>query len=74
MFLEVEMIAVKFSTLGGGVYIEQTSKAEYKAANRCFRFDAKGNAEYAQYGELVASGDRARFWGHVYKLSDFVIC
>jgi hypothetical protein len=64
---------VKFSSLAGGVFIEVTDKMEYESSDRCFRFDAKGNAEYAFYGDLVANGERARYYGHVYKANEFLI-
>ena len=67
------MIVAKFSTLAGGVFIEQTPASEYLATDRCFRFDKSGNAEYAFYGELVKNGDRARFYGHVYTAKDFLL-
>jgi len=63
---------VKFSTLGGGVFIEQTPAPEYRDTDRCFRFDENGNAEYAFYADLVANGERARFYGHLYKAKDFL--
>lgn len=58
---------VKFSTLAGGVWIEQRDEIEYSNSTRCFRFDAQGRAEWAPYGELASVGTRARwygFWAH----------
>lgn len=63
---------VKFSTLGGGVFIEQTEGDEYKPTDRCFRFDEAGNAEYATHGDLSQNGDRARWYGHQFKAKDFI--
>lgn len=63
---------VKFSTLAGGVFIEVKDSEGYNAGDRCFRFDSKGNAEYAFYGDLVENGERARFYGHVFKETDFI--
>ncbi len=36
---------VKFSTLANGVFIEDNGTDERKPSDRCFRFDANGNAE-----------------------------
>jgi hypothetical protein len=63
---------VKFSTLAGGVFIEQRDEADYTASTRCFRFDAKGNAEYAHYGDLTGNNPAPRWYGHVAKERDFV--
>jgi len=64
---------VKFSTLGGGVWIEQRDEAEYSAQTRCFRFDGNGRAEFAYYGELSTNPDRdPRWYGHVYTSKDFL--
>ena len=62
---------VKFSTLGGGVFIEDTGADERKASDRCFRFDAAGNAEYAMYGDLVSANPAPRWFGHIFKAADF---
>jgi len=62
---------VKFSTLAGGVFIEQRDEAEYKADTRCFRFDAEGNAEWASYGDLTSNNPAPRWYGHVNKAKDF---
>lgn len=63
---------VKFSTLAGGVFIEVADRNEYRASDRCFRFDKDGNAEYATYGELTSGNPSPRWFGHVYKAKDFV--
>ena len=63
---------VKFSTLAGGVFIEQRDEAEYSADTRCFRFDKNGHAEYAFYGVLADDPRFARWYGHVYSEKDFL--
>jgi hypothetical protein len=45
---------VKFSTLANGVFIEDNGTDERKPSDRCFRFDANGNAEYALFADLTA--------------------
>jgi len=64
---------LKFSTLGGGLFLEVLASDgdEWNADTRCFRFDANGNAEYAFFADAVKNGDRARFYGHVSKESDW---
>lgn len=62
---------VKFSTLAGGVFAEVTDAMEYRTTDRCFRFDGAGNSEYAFHGDLVANGERARWYGHQFKERDF---
>jgi len=63
---------VKFSTLAGGVFIEVTDAMEYQPEDRCFRFDKAGNAEWASHGDLMANGERARWYGHSFKAKDFM--
>ncbi len=63
---------VKFSTLGGGVFIEATSSDERNPSDRCFRFDKSGNAEYALSADLASTNPAPRWFGHVYKQSDFL--
>lgn len=63
---------VKFSTLAGGVFIEQKDEAEYAANTRCFRFDKQGNAEFAYYGDLTSSNPAPRWYGHQFKEKDFI--
>lgn len=67
------MIVAKFSTLAGGVFIEETGKAGRAPSDRCFRFDEDGNAEYAFYGDLTGINPAPRWFGHVYKAKDFVL-
>lgn len=63
---------VKFSTLAGGVFIEVTDADEYRAQDRCFRFDKRGNAEWASYGDLTSSNPAPRWFGHCFKESEFM--
>lgn len=65
---------VKFATIAGGVFIEQTdnSSMEYDGSERCFRFDEKGNSEYTFLRDLRNSPDHARWYGHAYKAKDFL--
>lgn len=67
---EVPML-VKFSTLAGGVFIEVLDGTDRVGRERCFRFDAKGNAEWASYADLVSSNPSPRWFGHVFRQSDF---
>ncbi len=62
---------VKFSTLAGGVFIEVTSVDDRRASDRCFRFDSANNAEYTTLDELTSGNPSPRWFGHVYKQSDF---
>ncbi len=63
---------VKFATLAGGVFIEVTGDEVRRASDRCFRFDANGNAEYALFGDLTSTNPAPRWFGHVYKERDFI--
>jgi hypothetical protein len=63
---------VKFSTLAGGVFIEETGAGERRAADRCFRFDANGNAEYAFFADLAGRNPAPRWFGHMFKESEFL--
>lgn len=63
---------VKFSTIAGGVFIEQRDEQSYSADTRCFRF-AGGFAEYAFYGDLISNNPFPRWYGHVNKPCDFQI-
>lgn len=63
---------VKFSTLAGGVFIEDTGADERRSSDRCFRFDANGNAEYALFADLIGSNPAPRWFAHVFKEKDFV--
>lgn len=66
---------LKFSTLAGGVFIEDLpgDHEERTGAERCFRFDKEGRAEYAILKDLQENGERARFFGHQFSASDFVL-
>lgn len=63
---------VKFSTLAGGVFIEDTGADERRGSDRCFRFDAKGRAEYALFADLIGSNPAPRWFGHLYTEKDFL--
>lgn len=62
---------VKFSTLAGGTFIEVSYTAEIGDTERAFRFDDKGNAEYAYVHELRENPSHARWYGHVLPESQF---
>lgn len=62
---------VKFSTLAGGVFIEVLDGTEREGSERCFRFDAKGNAEWASYADLISTNPAPRWFGHVFHQSNF---
>jgi hypothetical protein len=62
---------VKYSSLEGGVFIEENGSGQRKPQDRCFRFDKSGNAEYASVADLVRNGARARWFGHQFKERDF---
>jgi len=63
---------VKFSTLAGGVFIEDNGTDARKDGDRCFRFDANGNAEYALLADLASTNPAPRWFGHAFKASEFV--
>jgi hypothetical protein len=63
---------VKFSTLAGGVFIEDTGADERKPSDRCFRFDELGHAEWASFADLTGSNPAPRWFGHSYPASQFV--
>jgi len=63
---------LKFSTLAGGVFIEDTGADERKASDRCFRFDSAGRAEYAFFADLISSNPAPRWFGHLFTEKDFI--
>ncbi len=63
---------VKFSTLAGGVFIEETNAATRKASDRCFRFDGAGRSEYAYFADLAGTNPAPRWFGHFFTEKDFV--
>jgi len=63
---------VKFSTLAGGVFIE-VSGMDRKQSDRCFRFDARGNAEYAILADLTSANPAPRWFGHVFTAKNFIL-
>lgn len=56
----------------GGVFIEDNGTDERKSSDRCFRFDANGNAEYTFFADLISNNPAPRWFGHVYKERDFL--
>ncbi len=62
---------IKFSTLAGGVFIEDNGTRERKGSDRCFRFDEKGNSEYAKFEDLTSGNPAPRWYGHQFKKFDF---
>jgi len=68
-------MVVKFSTLAGGVWIEvKPCASEYSGNDRCFRFDAEGNAEWASHADLAGNNPMPRWFGHCFKYKDFILC
>jgi hypothetical protein len=63
---------VKFSTLANGVFIEDTGADERTGAERCFRFDESGNAEFAILADLTSNNPSPRWFGHCFKEADFL--
>lgn len=63
---------VKFSTLAGGVFIEDTGADARKPSDRCFRFDENGNAEWASFADLTGRNPAPRWFGHAFKEKDFI--
>jgi hypothetical protein len=62
---------VKFSTLAGGVFIENVNAEDRRPSDRCFRFDESGNAEYALFADLTDSNPAPRWFGHQFNASQF---
>ncbi len=67
------MVLVKFSTLAGGVFIEDNGSFDRKPSDRCFRFNADGSAEWASYADLTGNNPAPRWFGHQYKADDFLV-
>lgn len=67
-------MVVSFSTIAGGVWIENFGGMERTGRERCFRFDKEGRAEFATLYSLQNDGERARWFGHVYTSKDFTFC
>lgn len=67
-------IVVKFSTLRGGVFIEQSDEAEYRPNTRCFRASWDSSMEYALYGDLVSNNPAPRWYAHAFPQSRFTFC
>lgn len=62
---------VKFSTLADGVFIEVTDAMERQPSDRCFRFDAAGNAEYAIFADLISNNPAPRWFAHIFHERQF---
>lgn len=60
-----------FVTEHNGVFIEDNGTDERKPSDRCFRFDANGNAEYALFADLTGSNPAPRWFGHQFRERDF---
>jgi hypothetical protein len=48
-----------------------TGADERKPSDRCFRFDANGNAEWASFADLTGSNPAPRWFGHQFHASQF---
>lgn len=68
---ENENMLVKFANIAGGVFIEVGNTDEHQPSARCFRFDKRGNAEYAILADLGSSNPAPRWFGHCFKEGDF---
>lgn len=68
------MIVTKFSTLGGGVFIEENGTDCRLPTDRCFRFDRNGNSEFAYFAVLSSNDPSPRWYGHQYKEANFILC
>lgn len=68
-------VVAKFATIAGGVFIEDLpgDHVERTGAERCWRFDSEGRAEYALLADLQQDADRARWFGHQYTERDFIL-
>ena len=62
---------VKFSTLANGVFIEVTGAEEHQPSDRCFRFDDRGNAEYALFADLTGGNPAPRWFAHQFNAGQF---
>lgn len=59
--------ASRLRSLAKGVFIEDNGTDERKPSDRCFRFDANGNAEYALFADLTGSNPAPRWFGHQFR-------
>ena len=64
---------LSFSTIAGGVFIEDNGTDSFKPSDRCFRFDSEGNSEWATFAALTCNDPSPRFYSHVYNRADFEI-
>jgi hypothetical protein len=62
-------IVAKFSTIAGGVWIEQQETP--LGMTRAWRFDKRGCSEWADAAGL---DNMPRWYGHQFKARDFVLC
>jgi hypothetical protein len=65
-------IVAKFSTLAGGSWVEQ-AQTPY-GTTRVWRFDERGNSEWADLADLQGSNPAPRWFGHQFKAQDFILC
>jgi len=70
---------VKFTTLAGGTWIEEIpGQLERTGAERVFRFDKNGFAEWASLADVQENGERARWYGfgsiRPATADDFIFC
>jgi hypothetical protein len=65
-------IVAKFSTLAGGAWVEQ-AQTPY-GTTRVWRFDERGNSEWADLADLQGSNPAPRWFGHQFKAQDFILC
>ena len=72
MFNSSAGIVAKFSTAAGGVWIEE-NETPY-GTTRAWRFDEKGNAEWADLDDINSGNPKPRFYGHQFKMKDFILC
>ena len=64
-------IVAKFSTVAGGVWIEED--ATPYGTTRAWRFDDKGRAEWADLADALTN-PAPRFFGHQFTARDFILC
>jgi hypothetical protein len=71
---EIMGVVVKFSTAGGGCFIEDLpgDHQERTGAERCWRFDSKGRSEWTTLSDLLEGN--ARWYGHQFTEADFIFC
>jgi len=67
---------LSFATIAGGVWVEDLpgDHADRTGAERCFRFDSEGRAEWCPLAALWEDEARARWYGHQLTAKDFILC